>query len=293
MHAFFVLNKKMIDQKLIEKILSEHSELSRDEILNELELEKQKTGDLIEEETLLRLIGARYGVKSSTKINFDGALSISDLIPGLYNVSIKGRIVAIYPIKSFQGDHPGKLARLIISDKDAILPVILWNEKTEFIESNKIKPEQILLFSEGYTREDPKGRVEFHMGKKSKIKILYNNPNPKKYPSIQKFSKKIVDINPTIGDVHLVGTVKKVFPISNFFRSDSSQGSILRFILFDETGELPVVVWNEQAEKLKNIIKKNAKLKLINVKVNLTSGKSLELSVNSYSYIDLFSKKND
>jgi ssDNA-binding replication factor A large subunit len=283
----------MIDQKIIEKILSEHSELSRDKILNELELEKQKTGDLIEEETLLRLIGARYGVKSSLKINFDGELSISDLIPGLYNVSIKGRIVAVYPIKNFQGDYPGKLAHLIISDRTALLPVILWNEKTEFIESNKIKPGQILLFSQGYTREDPRGRVELHMGKKSKIKVLHNNPQPKEFPSIQEFSKKIGDITPKLGEVHLVGTVKKVFPVSNFVRSNSSEGSILRFILFDETGELPVVVWNEQAQKLINIIKKNAKLKLVNAKVNLTPSKSLELNVNSYTHIDLFSEKND
>jgi ssDNA-binding replication factor A large subunit len=283
----------MIDKKIVEKILSEHSELSRDKILKELELEKQKTGDLIEEETLLRLIGARYGIKSSLKINFNGELSISDLIPGLYNVSIKGRIVAVYPIKNFQGDHPGKLIRLIISDKNALLTIILWNEKTEFIESNKIKPGQILLFSQGYTREDPKGKLELHMGKKSKIKILHDNPNPKKYPSIQKFFKKIADITPTIDEVHLIGTVKKVFPISNFIRNDSSEGLILRFILFDETGEIPIVVWNEQAENLTNIIKKNEKLKLVNAKVNLTPGKSLELNVNYYTYIDLVSEKHD
>lgn len=278
----------MINQKIIDRILSNHPKLNRDVILNELELEKQKTGNLIEEDTLLRMIGARYGVKSLPKINFDGKLVISDLIPGLYNISIKGCIIAVFPIKEFQGEHPGKLARLIISDKDALLPVILWNEKTEFLESNNIKPGQIILFTNGYTRKDPNGNVELNIGKKSKIEIIYkNNPLWEKYPSIKKFTRKIGEINPTLANVNLVGIVKKVFPISNFVKSDSSQGSMLRFILFDETGEIPVVVWNEQTDILKNIIKKNAKLKMINVKVNHTSIQSQELSANSSSYVDI------
>ena len=282
----------MIDQKIIDRILSNNPKLNRDAIINELELAKQKTGNLIGEETLLRMIGARYGVKSLTKMNFDGKLVISDLIPGLYNISIKGRIVAVFPIKEFQGENPGKLARLIISDKDALLPIILWNEKTEFLESNDIKPGQIILFSKGYTRKDPNGNVELNIGKKGKIEIINkNNLLWEEYPSFKKFACKISEINATMVKVHIVGIVKKAFPISNFVKSDSSQGSILRFILFDETGEIPVVIWNEQTERLKNIIKKNAKLKMVNVKVNHVSPQSLELSVTSSSYVDILSEK--
>ena len=71
----------MTNQQIIEDILSKYSELSRDEILDELAVEKQKTGNLLEEKTLLRLIGARYGLKSNPATTFDGELSISDLIP--------------------------------------------------------------------------------------------------------------------------------------------------------------------------------------------------------------------
>jgi ssDNA-binding replication factor A large subunit len=284
----------MIDQKIIDRILSKRPKLNRETILKELELEKQKTGNLIGEETLLRMIGARYGIKSLPKINFDEKLVISDLIPGLYNISIKGRIVAVFPIKEFQGEHPGKLARLIISDKDALLPVILWNEKTQFLESNNIKPGQLILFSNGYTRKDSNGNVELNMGKKSKLEIIYKNtPIWEIYPPFEKFAYKIKEINAKLVKVNLVGTVKKVFPISNFVKSNSSQGSLLRFILFDETGEIPVVVWNEQTENLKNIIKKNTKLKMINVKVNHTLAQSLELCVTYSSYVDIFSEKND
>jgi replication factor A1 len=281
----------MTGQHIIENILSKHSELTREKLLNELDFEKQKTGNLIAEKTLWRMIGARYGIKSNRKPTFDGKLSISDLISGLYNVSIRGRIVAVYPIKSFQGVNPGKLANLIISDKNGVIRVILWNEKTEFIESNKIVPGIIILFSQGYTREDSKGKVELHIGKKSEIKILNTDVNLEDYPSIKKFSKKISEITPSLCDVHVVGSVKKILPIKKFIRNDSSEGLLLRFILFDETGELPVVVWNEQAKKIKSLICENSKLKLINAKVNFASDNSVELHVNSYTYFDLFSEK--
>ena len=284
----------MNDEKIIDAILSKNSELNRKKICEELAIEKQKTSNLINDETLLRLIGARYGVESEFKTPFDGKLSISDLIPGLYNVSLIGRIVAIFPIKFFQGNHPGKLVSLIISDKNNLLRVVMWNEKTEFIESNNLKPGQILLFSQGYTREDPKGKVELHISQKSKITILQNNVNQDDYPSIRKFSTKIGEITPKLETVHLIGTVKKVFPASRFSRSDSSEGIVLRFIIFDKTGELPVIVWNEKAESLKPIIKKNVVLMLVNIKVKLTSNNSIELHANFNTYIDKFcGKKND
>ena len=284
----------MIDEKIIKKILSKNSELNREKILNELALEKQKTSNLINDNTLLRLIGTRYGVKNVLLPNFDGKLSISDLTPGLYNVSLMGRIVAIFPIKFFQGTHTGKLASLIISDKHNLLRVVMWNEKAEYVESNKLKPGQIILLSKGYTREDPKGKIELHISQKSKIDILQNNVNLDDYPSIRKFSTKIGEITPELQEVHLIGTIKKVFPASRFSRGDSSEGIVLRFILFDKTGELPVIVWNEKAEHLKPIIKKNAIIMLVNAKVKLTSSNSIELHANFNTYIDLFyEKKND
>ncbi len=286
-----LISQKMTYQQIIENILSKHSDLTNEKILEELELEKQKTGNLIEEKTLWRMIGARYGIRSDRKTTFDGKLSISDLISGLYNVSIKGRIVAVYPIKSFQGDNPGKLANLFISDKNAVIRIVLWNEKTEIIDSNKIVPGDIILISQGYTREDSRGKVELHIGKKSEIKILKTDFNLEDYPSIKKFSMKVSEITPKFSEVHIIGTVKKIFPIKKFFRNDSSEGLLLRFILFDETGELPVVAWNEQAEKIKLLINKNSKLKLINAKVNLASDNSVELHINSFTYFDLYPEK--
>ena len=281
----------MKNQQIIDDILSKNSELTRDEILTELMTEKQKTGNLLDEKTLLRLIGAKYGIKTNNITTFCGDLLISDLVSGLYNVSVKGRIIAVYPIKFFNGETPGKLASLIISDKTSVIRVILWNEKTEYINSIKLIPGKIVLISQGYTRDDPQGKTELHVGRNSEIKILKTNINPENYPDIQKFSKKINEITSSISEVHLIGTVKQVFPMRKFIRNDASEGFILSFTLFDETGEISVIVWNELAEEMENLVKKDLKLKLINAKVNLTSDNSIELQITPYTFVDVFSEK--
>ncbi|TRO50163.1 hypothetical protein E2P47_00400, partial [Candidatus Bathyarchaeota archaeon] len=114
---------------------------------------------------------------------------------------------------------------------------------------------------------------------------------PENYPDIQKFSKKINEITSSISEVHLIGIVKQVYPMRKFIRNDTSEGFILSFTLFDETGEISVIVWNELAEEMENLVKKDLKLKLINAKVTLTSDNSIELQITPYTFVDVFLEK--
>ena len=174
-----------------------------------------------------------------------------------------------------------------------MIRVILWNEKTELINSKNLIPGNIVLISQAYTREDSQGKTELHVGRKSEIKILKNNINLKDYPDIEKFSKKIDEITTSSSEVHLIGTVKQVFQIKRFIRNDSSEGYIFSFTLFDETGELSVVVWNERARQIEKMIRNDVKLKLINAKVNITSDNSIELQITPYTFVDVFSENRD
>jgi DNA polymerase III alpha subunit len=61
----------------------------------------------------------------------------------------------------------------------------------------------------------------------------------------------------------------------------------MRFILADETGEVPVVVWDEKAEELEKTVKVNAKLRLVNAKVKENANGNLEVHVNSYTYVEV------
>jgi ssDNA-binding replication factor A large subunit len=281
----------MTAEEIIQQILAKHPEVARDRILEALQVEKSKTGGLIAEETLLRLIAARYGVEFLQNRVYH-RLSITNLVPGLNDVTITGRVVAVYPPRTFEGARSGKLANLMIADKSGILRVVLWNDNVDLIELGELKAGQVVRFSHGYTREGRKGKAELHLGSKSQIEVKPQNIKADEYPSIDSFATKIGEITKPYKTIHLVGTVKEVFPASTFTRSDMSTGKVLRLTLADETGEIAVAVWNEKAEELEKTVKVNANLQLVNARVKEALNGGFEIHVNSYTYTE-FSKRLD
>ena len=250
----------MTNEELIQQILSKHREVSREEILERFETEKEKTSGLIEEETLWRLIAARYGIETSKRKTIR-RMSINDLVAGLNDVTLTGLVVGVYPPRTFEGKRSGKVANLTITGKDATLGVVLWNDNVDLIESGELKAGQVVRFSHGYTREDREGKVELHMGTKSRVEVNPENVKAEEYPSLCKFTTRINEVTETHNCIHIVGTVKEVFPLSTFTRNDMSPGKFLRLSLADETGEIPVIVWNEKAEELGKVVKVNSGLK--------------------------------
>jgi replication factor A1 len=281
----------MIAEEIIQQIISKNPEVSRSQILENVGIEKNKTGGLIADETLLRLIAARYGIETIQCKDIRD-LSISDLVAGLNDVTLTGRAVVVHPPRSFKGERSGKFANLMIVDKDAILRVVLWNEKADAVESGKLKAGQIIRFHHGYTRKDRKGRVEFHLSSKSQIEVEPQDIKADEYPSIGKFVTPINKLNTAQKNVHLAGKVKEVFPASTFTRSNTSEGKVMRFTLGDETGEIPVVIWNEKAEELEKAVKVNANLQLINVRIKENGSGKLEVHVNSCTHVEVSESPN-
>lgn len=276
----------MTGEEVIQQILAKHPEVSRDQILESLKAAKEKTGGLIADETLLRLIAARYGIET-VKRKAIRRLSINDLIAGLNDVTVTGRVVAVYPPRAFTGKRSGKVANLIIADKDATLGVVLWNDNVDTVESGELKAGQVFRFVHGYTREDREGKVELHMGNKSRVEVDPENVKADEYPTLSKFAAKINEVTPSHNSIHLAGTVKEVFPASTFTRSDMTTGTVMRLKLVDETGEIQIVVWNEKAQELEKAVKVNSGLQLVNAKVKENGSGELEVHVNSYTYIEL------
>ncbi len=277
----------MTAKKMIEQILATHPEISREQILERLDREKTKTGSFISDDVLLRMIAAEFGVEVSKEAR-TLTLSIRDLIPGLNDVTVVGRVVAVFPSKTFEANKSGKVASLLIADENSILRIVLWNDKTEVMESGKVKVGHIIRFSHGYTKEDYSGRVELHIRKRSEIEINPKDVEAKDYPTISKFVTKIGEITQSHKNkrANITGTVKKLFPISTFTRRDSTSGKVMRFIFADETGEIPVVVWNEKVDELEETLRKGVKLQLVNAKVKKTISKGLEIHVNSQTYVE-------
>jgi ssDNA-binding replication factor A large subunit len=274
-------------QDTIQKIIEKNPEVNEKQILEKLQVEKSRTGGLLSDETILRLIAARYGVEvQQNTINNKGTLSTSRLFAGLNDVTVAGRLIAVFPVRTFEGEKPGKFATLMVADSDGILRVVLWNEKADWVEKGELKVGQAVRLVHGYTRQDLYGKVELHLGGKSQIEV---EPKEKasEYPAIDKFTTKIGSLNKTSGNVHLSGNVKAVLGLTKFTRSDQSDGTVMRFTLADDSGEVTVVAWNEKAQELEKNLKANACLQLGNVKVKETQNGAIEVHVDFTSFVNV------
>ena len=155
---------------------------------------------MLGDETLLRLIAAKYGVEvQQNTIQNNGTLSTSHLFAGLNDVTVAGRLIAVFPARTFEGEKPGKFATLMVADSEGILRVVLWNDKADLVERGELKVGQAVRLLHGYTRQDRYGKVELHLGGKSQIEV---EPQEKasEYPAIDKFATKIGSLNKTSGN---------------------------------------------------------------------------------------------
>ena len=278
---------KMTTQDLIQEILQKNPLITQEQILEKLKSEKARTGGLLGDETLLRLIAAKFGVQvQQNTIQNCGILSTNRLFAGLYDVTVSGRLIAVFPAKTFQSaEKSGKLATIMLSDKEGLLRVVLWNEKAELVERGELKAGQTVKLVHGYTKQDKYGKTELHIGTKGQIE--FEPVTKEECITIEKFTTKINTLNINSGNVHLSGEVKEVLGESSFIRSDTSVGTVTRLTLVDDSGQVNVVFWNEKATELEIALKANARLLLVNARVKEGQNGGVEVHVDSNTFIDV------
>ena len=160
-------------EEIVEHILAFNSNLKHNQILEMIKKKKREAGEFLTDETAARIVASELGLKSKKKpLRLE--IQIEDLVSGLNDVTVTGRIVAVYPPKNFTRRDwtEGKLATLLISDKNETLRVVLWDDKAELVKSNKIQQEQTIRVSHGYVREGRGGGLELHVGKRGNIEVL-------------------------------------------------------------------------------------------------------------------------
>ncbi len=281
----------MTIEALVEEIQAKNPNISKAEIMERLEAERVKCGGLFGDETLLRLIAAKIGVKvQQNSFTFgNGTITSGRLFSGLYDVNVSGRLVAVFAARTFQGqEKSGKFATLMLGDNDGLLRVVLWNEKAELVERGELKAGQTVRFLHGYTRDDRYGKTELHLGDKSKVEFPAVEENVQ-CPPVEKFTQKIGSLNSNSGSVHVCGSVKAVLGKTGFTRGDSD-GVVLRLALRDDSGEAVVVVWNEKVDEVEKKLRDGTRLVLVNARVK--EGKNaggFEVHVDSNTAIDVLS----
>jgi replication factor A1 len=278
----------MANEEIVVAILAKHPELSEQQIQEMLICERGCSGGLIGDETLLRLIASKHGVELSKQVELDRILPSGRLFSGLNDVSVEGILAAVFPARTFGGEKSGKVANLMIVDKDGFLRVVLWNDKAEIVEKGQLQVGQKVRLLHGYTKEDQHGKIELHLGMKGRIENSSREESQDSYSDIEKFVSKIGEITNTFNNVHIAGRVKEVLGSKTFTKGDNTEGKVLRFTLIDDTAETTVVVWNGKVDVLEKHLKPNVCLYLINGKVKEKESGGFEVHVDASSFVQVY-----
>lgn len=281
-------------EQIVQRILLVRRNLTREEILKRIYEKKRSAEGYFLDEAAARIVAFELGVeipKDDAEASWT-ELSIENLVSGLNDVTVTGRVITVYPVQTFSRPDltEGKVARLLIADKTGTLKAVFWDEKVSLIEDEKIASGQIIRVLHGYVREGLDGKLELQVGTRGEIQISPPELVESEYPRITSFMEKISAITGKRKKTNISGKVQRVYPVSEFKRANGTYGKVRRLQLQDETGQITVVFWNQRVDDLGDV-ETGDYLRIMNARVKELTGDLVELHVEKATQIEKVTEK--
>ncbi len=235
------------------KEMEKKTSASRDELLKKIDAKYEELFGLVTKEGAAYIVAKDYGI--NVENGSQRRLQIKNIVSGIRNVNIMGRIFKISSINEFERNGgKGKVANIFIADETGFVKIPLWNDQVHLVEDGTIKNGDVVQITGGYAKENNFGDVEISLGKFGHIKILeeaFDLPTTdelnKKYFSNVPQRTAIKDL--VTGNFEVVGTVVHVFEGRFLFDSDGDKAMFVSFILDDGTSDIRVTLFRDVAEK--------------------------------------------
>ena len=255
-------------EEIVNRIRDEKG-IDAEEIERRVKQKLDKLSGLISKEGAAHIVANELGVDLISSMKKHG-IRISQVMPGMRNVTIVGCVVKDYGVRTYQKENrEGKVASFLAGDESGAMRVVVWDtELMNKMEAHRFAEGCVVRASDGFIKEN-NGYREMHLGSRS---ILEVNPagvevkRPQLEMKQQYNRKSIKDLNE--GDfVRIIGTAVQVFE-PKFYEGCSECGKkleqgacrehgsvkgamhpVLNFYLDDGTGNLPVVVFRDVVAK--------------------------------------------
>ena len=278
-------------QTIVEDILSKRRELSQDQILALIEEKKKEGRGLLSDEGAARLVAEELLIQ--TRGTDLGRMQVKDLVSGLNDVTISGRVLMMWPPQQFQrrDGTPGRVMRIVLADKSDRVRCAIWDRHVDVLSRAGNLQGRVLRIGHAYTRQGLAGDTEIHAGDRSSIQIDPEDMPKSDLPEFGDLFTPLGKLAAGASQVNTIGIVQSE-PRYYTFAKEERTGSVLRTIVADESGSIPLVAWNERAEELREV-KNGDIVQLLNGRVRLDKNARLELHVESRSQIQLLKSTPD
>jgi len=264
---------------IVQDILSKRRDLSQEDVLALIDQKKQEGRGLLSDEGAARLVAEELLIRTHGKEL--GRMQVKDLVSGLNDVAISGRVLLAWPLQEFQrrDGTRGRIMSIQLVDRTGRVRCALWDKHADTASRSGNLRGKIVRIGHAYTRQGLAGEVEVNAGDRSTIEFDPMDMPQLDFPGFEELFIPIGKIAADTNQVNTVGVVQADARHYSFVKEDR-QGSVLRTIIADESGSLSVVAWNERAEELRDV-KKGDILQIVNARTRLDKNSRLELHVEA------------
>ena len=238
----------MSTEEIIKRILALKPNITKEAVQKMIEEERAKAAGLLTAEAAAHLVASNLGINGAGE-RIEAKLKIGDLTSNLSDVSLTGRVLHIFPSRSFDRDsqRKGKVLRMIIGDKSGTVTVVFWDEKADHVEASKLEPGTIVRVLHGYSRER-RGNIEVNMGNRGQLILNPLDAYEEDCPKLETFFHTPADVFGE-GTVHLQGVVVDSFPTNTFSRQDGSEGKVSRVVIEEGGARINLVLWDDKVDE--------------------------------------------
>lgn len=285
----------MLDE-LIAKITTA-SNLSEPEVRNLIEEKQIELSGLISEEGAAYLVAKELGLELRRE---QERLNIENVMAGMQNVDITGKIVRISPIREFKTEKAeGRVANVTVADKTGSVRMSLWNDEIEKLVGLSVGD---VVNVRGYVKSDNLNQPEIRLGRRGDITKVESEEAGDEFAAVETTYKRTAGRS-SISELReglyrsIRAPILQVFEGNVFYEvcpecrkrlKDTDQGwmcaehglmdagynIVISGIIDDGTASMRAVFFNEAAEKLIGMGKAEAK-KLFDRKKKLEAVLSL------------------
>jgi replication factor A1 len=256
-------------ESLVDEIVRQRPDITKEALLNMIKQKKLTIGSgYLTDQGALFVIANELGI--SLQHIRRSELTLKDLQIGLRNVTVKTRVLGVYPIKTYtrKDGSIGRYLRFVVFDGDKVMNAIAWDKCLDSV-SQELEMGQVVRLIGCNIKQALDGNPEISISVGGKIEVLAEtNVEP---------SMKIYEGNALIEGQRIIGLKCQAITdakSTSFIRAGKEHTVIQFRAKLNSNQECRVVIW-DPVEQLS--IQKGSTVQLINVKVKKGLNGELEI----------------
>ena len=273
-------------EALVGELLQSRPELNREELTRRIEQKKQTIGaGYLTDQGALFLVAGELGV-SLRKAEVSSDMTIKGLYIGANDVTVVARVLAIYPLSTYnkKDGGTGKYRRLMLFDNHHSAKLTVWDEMAEEIAKSGLAVDTPVRIVNGYVKQGLDGKPNLNLGKRGKVEVIADEKVAAKLVPMSAVTERLTKVSQEQQFIALECVVNTEPKYSEFVRSDGSPGSLFQFGVIGEGGktETRVVIWSPSARPE---LKKGQKVLITNAKTKRSPNGEYELHGDAGSVV--------